>query len=242
MEPRVLRGVLAAAACSVGLAVVAVTVAAKPPFSNSRAYPAQSRPFGHSYTEWSADYWKWALGRPVDGHPFVDSPSFDLGAGQQGPVWFLATPVDGSQALTTTNRAGEVPSGTSLFVSLFNSEWSDLEGYATETEQRETANFFGDHIVGLSCTLDGVPVVDLSEYRFETAQFSFIAPSPWIFGTTGGVGRAVADGYYVMLKPMAPGHHVVHISGAFHFSVAEGDPFDFDTAVDATYLLDVIDD
>jgi hypothetical protein len=35
---------------------------------------------------------------------------------------------------------------------------------------------------------------------------------------------------------------VLHIEGAFHFAVAEGDPFDLDLAVDMTYNLTQLDD
>ena len=56
-------------------------------------------------------------------------------------------------------------------------------------------------------------------------------------GPTGGAGTSVADGYYVMVKPMFRGRHIIHYSGAFHFAIAEGDPFDFDASLDMTYHL-----
>jgi len=125
---------------------------------------------------------------------------------------------------------------------MVNVETSSLEGTPTEAEQEATSVFFADHIVDLSCTLDGAPVANLDDFRFLSPQFTFSAPSPWIFGETGGTGTSVADGYYVFLKPLAAGEHVLHIEGAFHFAVAEGDPFDFDAAVDMTYNLTQLDD
>ena len=55
----------------------------------------------------------------------------------------------------------------------------------------------------------------------------------------GGTGTAVADGYYLMLHPLPVGTHTIHFGGAYHLSVAEGDPFDFDGAADTTYYLTV---
>ncbi len=154
--------------------------------------------------------------------------------GQAGPVWFLAAPID------TTVRTCTIPRGKALFVGIINSEWSDLEGFATEPEQREFAAWYADHMLNIFCSVDGVPVANIGSYRCASPQFTFTAPSPWIFGPTGGVGRAVAEGYYVFPRPPTPGSHVLHFGGAVHFAIAEGDPFDFDATIDMTYNLTVV--
>jgi hypothetical protein len=229
------RRVFAFGVAAIGAALVAgALVAAAPKPAQPRVFPVNSRPYGHSYAEWSAKWWQWALELPLDGHPFLDSPDFQVAEGQSGSVWFLAAPLPGPSVRTCT-----IPAGKALFVGLINSEWSSLEGFATEAEQRETAEFFGDHIVGVFCTLDGVAVANLSGFRFQSPQFTFTAPTPWIFGDTGGAGTSVADGYYVLLEPLPTGQHVLHFGGAFHLAVAEGDPFDYDAAVDMTYNLTV---
>ena len=176
----------------------------------------------------------------MTGHPFVDSPDFDVASGQSGKVWFLAGVLDGSQVMTTTTRSCTVPSSKALFVGMVNSEWSNLEGYPTEEEQRAAAEDLANHIVGMACTLDGTPVGNIGAYRFQSPQFTFTAPTPWIFGAVGGRGEAVADGYYIFLKPLKVGHHTLHYTGSFHYSVAEGDAFDFDAGLDMTYELDVV--
>ncbi len=42
-----------------------------------------------------------------------------------------------------------------------------------------------------------------------------------------------------MIKPLSRGAHTLRCGGAFHFSVAEGDPFDLDIAFGNTYHLTV---
>lgn len=106
-------------------------------------------------------------------------------------------------------------------------------------KQRDTAKFLADHIANVSCTIDGEAIQNIAGYRVASAQFPFTAPTPWIFGDTGGAGTAVADGYFVILKPLAKGKHTIRIQGSFHFSVAEGDPFDFDAVADVTYRITV---
>jgi hypothetical protein len=202
-------------------------------------FPPNSAPYGLDYAEWSAEWWQWNLGHPLAGHPSLDDPLYNVASGQSGKVWFLATPLElGTATPTPLTRNITIRVGTALFVGTFNSEWSDLEGYATEEEQREFANWQGDHVVGLTCTLDGNPV-DLGNYRFESEQFSFTAPSPWLFGAVGGTGNAVADGYYLFLRPLSAGQHVLHYTGGFHFDAGEAGPEPFDITADMTYVITV---
>jgi len=195
--------------------------------------PTVLPPFPHLHSAWSAAWWQWALSQPVAGHPFIDDPAFDVRAGQQGPVWFLATPFG------TVERNITIPYGKFLFLGLLNGESSNLEGSATKAEQRDVAIFQADHIRDVACVIDGVAVPNMESYRFLSPQFRFNAPSPWIFGETGGRGTAVADGYYLVVTPLSRGTHTIRITGNFHFAIAEGDPFDFDAAADVTYRITV---
>jgi len=194
--------------------------------------PPGSTPYGKSYGQWSAEWWKWALALPVDGHPFLNSPDFHCNAGQTGHVWFLGAPFD------PTERTCTIPAGKSVFFALLNAECSDLEGLGTtEADQRTCAKFFADHISDLFCSIDGVPVKNLAAYGVQSPQFTFTAPTPWIFGDTGGTGTSVSDGYFLMLAPLSRGAHTLRYGGSFHFSTAEGDPFNFDGSIDITYHL-----
>ena len=168
----------------------------------------------------------------VANHPFNDNPGFDVTMGQTGNVWFLAG------VFGTVSRNITVPSNKTLFIGLLNGEASDLEGMGnTYADRRATAIWQADHITpsSLSCTIDGMHV-NLSSYRFVSPEINFVAPTPWIYGSTGGNGKSVADGYYVMLKSLSPGTHTIHYTGAFHFTLAN-DGFDFDASIDMTYNI-----
>jgi hypothetical protein len=222
----VLPGLLIAAVLGLGLA--GPLLAGQAP----KVLPRKSLPYGKTYGEWSASWWQWALQLPLTGHPFNDDPAFDFTSGQLGDVWFM------SGAYGTVSRNVTLPSGKTLFIGMIDAEASDLEGLgSTEAERRASAEFFADHIVTstLSCTIDGSAVANITAYRVSSPEFSFTAPSPWIFGATGGQGLAVADGYYLMLAPLSVGAHTIHFTGAFHFAIAEGDPFDLDLPFDDTY-------
>jgi hypothetical protein len=196
-------------------------------------FPPQSSPYGKSYSQWSAAWWQWLMSLPLDGHPGNDSPDFDVTEGQSGHVWFLTGPFG------TIQRNVTIPAGTSLFVALINVESSTLEEPpfygATAADQLAIANGFASFITDLSFTLDGKTVKNIGDYRVTSPQFSFTAPSPWIFGETGGTGLSTGVGYFVMLTPLSVGTHTIHYTGAFKFSEA---PEDY-IAVDMTYHVTV---
>jgi len=207
--------------------------------SNPGVAPPDSAPYGKSYPEWVAAFWQWALALPLEGHPFADSnPVYNLSAHQSGNVWFWSAP-DGP-----LTRAATLPVGKALFLTLRDVECSSLEapdsGFHgdTEAEQRSCAKFWADHIVDVFCLIDGEPVNDLHACRFSSPQFDFAAPTPWIFGESGGNGTAVGDGYYLMLVPLSRGQHTIHYGGTFHFEAGEisEDPLDFpkDITIDLT--------
>jgi len=222
---------------SARVAIAVLLLACVTPLSAQQApkvLPRKSAPYGNSYGEWSAKWWQWAMSSPLAGHPLLDTPSFDVTEGQSGSVWFIAAPFG------TVNRTCTIPTGKSLFVAVANAEASDLEGLgSTEAEQRATAEFLADHILNPFCEVDGAPVANINSYRVSSPQFAFTAPSPWIFGDTGGAGTSVSDGYFLMLAPLSTGQHTLHFGGAFHFSIAEGDGFDFDAAINMTYHITV---
>jgi hypothetical protein len=198
---------------------------------------------GRTYSEWSARFWQWGLALPLDGHPFADSnPDFDLRANQTGKVWFWAAP-DGLDPFTRTST---LPANKALFLTLLDAECSSLEEAPfhgdTEAEQRACAKFFADHIVpdSLFCIIDGVAVDNLRAFRFATPQFKFKAPTPWIFGTVGGEGTSVGDGYSLLLTSLPKGRHVIRYGGKFHFDADEAPFFtEFDVPKDVTINLTV---
>jgi hypothetical protein len=201
--------------------------------ANAAVLTPQSSPYGKNYSQWSAAYWQWLFSLPVEGHPGIDSPEFDVTEGQSGNVWFLTGPFG------TVERNITIPAGKALFIALVNVDSSTLEEPpfygATAADQLTIATGFAAYITDLSFTVDGSAVKNIQDFRVTSPQFSFTAPSPWIFGDTGGTGKATGVGYFVMLAPLSAGQHTIHYTGAFKFSDA---PEDY-IAVDMTYHVTV---
>ncbi len=225
--------------CSVVLMAALVMLGPVPKaLANGGVLPSGAHAFGKSYTQWNVAWWQWALGLPVAGHPFNDTPGFDVSDGQSGQVWFLATPTPG----TAVVRNCAIPAGKALFIESLNSEWSSLEGFATEADQRAAADWYAQHMHNVYFILDGRPLPNIGAYLVSSPQFTFTAPSPWIFGATGGTGTTVAEGYCFLVAPLSVGQHTIRYGGWFHFSTADGDPFDYNAPVDMTYNLTVVPD
>src|SRR5262245_59217771 len=97
-----------------GLLILAGGGAAWAQSSNPRIIPPNAHPYGMTYGEWSADWWKWALALPKDQNPLYDQEgNCSNGAnGQHGPVWFLVGVINESGA---ADRNCTVPAGKALF-------------------------------------------------------------------------------------------------------------------------------
>ena len=55
--------------------------------SNPGVLPPDSRMYGKSYAEWSAEWWRWGISMPTDRSPLMETA--ECNESQTGPVWFL---------------------------------------------------------------------------------------------------------------------------------------------------------
>ncbi|AFT88483.1 hypothetical protein LMG9964_01048 [Paraburkholderia phenoliruptrix] len=180
-----------------------------------------------TYSQWAVSFWQWVLGLPVGPlpHPFEDCNHRPISAAQTGNVWFWATP---AAVQTICNQAAStIPAGTSIFLLVLDGASlflpmvdgpNSLDNPPIRTftaDQLKIASAFTNDIRDLFCTVDGVAVGNIAAYRTKTGIFPFSAPSPWIFGHTGGSATAVADGYYLMIQPLPAGLHTIHYGGKF---------------------------
>jgi hypothetical protein len=169
-----------------------------------------------SYGEWSAAWWQHVLTFTNDKSPIMDPNGDACNSGQGGPVFFLAGAGSGSATRTCI-----VPAGKALFVPIINFECSTLEPgdfHADDGQQaRKCATWWGEgvSIQSLKFTIDGRSVIGLHNFRVVSPFFEFIIPTTENFlGVEGYTsGLSASDGYWVMVKPLSPGIHVIHFEG-----------------------------
>ncbi len=208
--------------------------------TNPRVVPTHASPYGTSYEQLAADFWTWMWTAPLAEHPGLDETGEFCDVGQSGNIWFLGgvPPAGGG----TFERSCTVPAGTALFFPPINISLHCPLPFESVEDLRRFAAEFPDHIVELEVTVDGTPLENLFDYRVQSEVYH-LPPSelldsmgvpPFCTGTP-----AIADGFYLLLAPLAAGHHVVQYK-------VVGEPFVHSLfgpvdgiSVDVTYHLEV---
>lgn len=183
--------------------------------------PPWSNPYGASYGEWGARWWKWVYAQDVDHFPILDPDGSSCGTGQSGPVWFLAGTFGGA-----VTRSCTVPAGKALFFPLVNLfpdypcpaefGFEPAPGQSLEDFLTQVCKGAIDGTDLLEAEVDGAPIEGLFQYRGTsglvtfTSDPSLIALDPCVIP---GEMYGVSDGYWVMLAPLSPGEHTVHFRG-----------------------------
>jgi hypothetical protein len=180
---------------------------------------------GKSYSELANEWTQWLITEPIATNPAFDPDGRYCDLNQHGKVWFLASTFEGVAARTCT-----IPEGKALFLSLggvfvsfapeFPDPSSSCAGLGTVLDQvRCDVNGGPPTAPGTSfaVTLDGQPIGDLFAFRAQSPQggFTLRIPSSSFLTDLGlAPGKrqpAVADGYFLFLKPLKPGEHVLRL-------------------------------
>jgi hypothetical protein len=175
-----------------------------------------------SQVEWSESYLQWIAAFAHDRSPISDASGALCGAKQQGDVWFLAT----SDGTAPVVRACSIPAGKWLFVPIVNTvERSGNKEPLCESMARIASATIASHVGHLSLVVDGQPAETLEAHRLATGTCFSLDPHQ---ATRHPIATTVADGYYVMLKPLARGAHTIAVGAKFDGA-----------SISTTYQLDI---
>lgn len=163
---------------------------------------------GQSQAEWSRAWWQWAGSFPVDESPIADRTGALCGSRQNGAVWFLA----GTYGTKRTIRQCNVPQGKFLFFPLINYVVRPRPGWTTRCDSvTRSAARMTDDVSALILEVDGVRVYGLISHRQATPRCFGMGS---LVDGKSAIFPAAANGYYVMLRPLAKGRHTVNFGGA----------------------------
>ena len=207
-------------------------------------FAPQATMYGKRYAAWTAEWWKWDLQFDCAHFPTRDVDGSLESQNQSGPVYFLAGkrmpfPGGGTRIITVT-----IPADVSLFfpMATFENEYPCVDvgepgpGQTVEQLLTSLAIPLANAIDQLSLTIDGVAFTNLSSYKFISPMFTTSANADlancFDGCITGTPQQFVTGGYFVMLKPLSAGTHVIHrVAGASSLF-----PFTFDIEYDITQL------
>ena len=182
--------------------------------TNPGVAPAQSSPYGKSYSAWAASWWQWVLETPASVTPILDATGENCAQGQSGRVWFLA----GAFGSDPVTRDCTVPRGRALFLPLINLAYFAFlnDPPATRTEEfiRSQITCVEDATFAV-VEIDGVNVVNPGQYLEKSVVFDVLLPEDNLFGATGAdipeltLSPSADEGFYLFVAPLAPGTHTI---------------------------------
>ncbi len=172
----------------------------------SAVYAPQSRPLGLSYAQWAVVWSQWAFGTPTPQNALADPSNCNVN--QRGPVFLL--PAASAPGVVTTCT---VPVGEPLLLPPAGNLFTPGDGLNTFAQLLGAAKAATDGLTGVTASLDGTSI---PTGPFRTASpFVLFLPSDNILGMSAGPSRAAIDGYFLMLKALSPGTHVIKAADTF---------------------------
>lgn len=207
-----MRSILALAAVALALGASLSTASAQKGANlNPGIAPPNSSTHGMTYGEWAGAWWNWALRYPEAECPVLDPDGSLTMLHQSGPVVFLAGTFGGF-----AERSITIEPGKSILVAIGNYvDWYPDDGL-TEDILRAKAHANIAEFTALTCRIDGRLVVNPWAYRAESPAGGFALEIPagsvldqWGAITPGTHTPSIADGFWLMLTPLAPGQHTI---------------------------------
>ncbi len=214
-----------------------------------------SKPYGLSFSEWIGKWWQWHVSIPNKINE-TDPTNLDLIHPREAytpikcalnqndsNVWFLP---DGrnlplEESTTPEFRECVVPYGKALLVQIYGGGCSYGEGLKTDAELRDCVNI-GLDTVKFNAKVDGIEVVNSEEKNK-------ILPSPFLYNLTyvkdnlydipEGAFRAMANGYFLFVKPLSNGTHTIEFQETFFKPGFEGQPSSENRISNVVYQLKV---
>ncbi len=221
-----IRHVVTTVGIVVGLALLPASSVSADDDEQAGIYSPEENVFGMSYGDWSAAWWQYVLSIETGANPVFDTTGINCDIAQSSaPVFFLA----GAGAEPVT-RTCTVPAEKALFIPIINVECSTVEpapffgSTAQELRTCVARSINGVDEDTLKATIDGKSVQNLTDFRAQSPLFDFTLPAANNFFGLAGVtsGSSMSDGYWLMLKPLSPGNHVIHFEGAYVSGPAAG--------------------
>lgn len=176
----------------------------------------QDKPFGLSYQEHIKNYWNWYVSIPKEQHPAKDLIGNRCALGQNNissDVFYLS-----GNTSNNIERICEVPKDKGLVIPIIVAEMADKEvdpeKYPNPTNETlsKIVKKDQDSVTNMFLKIDDheYQMNNLSKYRFGNDAFNLNFSENNIFDVPVGSAIAVADGHYIITKPLPPGKHSVY--------------------------------
>jgi hypothetical protein len=174
-------------------------------------FPPTSKPYGLSYEEHIKNFYKWIISLPIDKNPWEDATGSNCHTGQSesnSSIFYLSSNGGGK-----SDRTCIIESGKGLFIPISAVFVSDKEVPNSSIENLHSiAKKDQDSVTSLYLSINKQEYnrADLEPYRIHTTVFDAYFPENAIAGASEGNSKVVADGYYLITKPLEKGNYTIH--------------------------------
>jgi hypothetical protein len=228
-----MRRIAAVSALALVLAITMTMTAAgaDTPSPRSLVFAQNTHPYGLAMSTWGQLINQWIYQEPYGVNPAYDQTGAHCAIDQRGPVWFVppvfAPPGTPRPIIQNATRTCTVPAHHSLLLDI----GSLVDDYpcpdpAFQPPSGESLYDFliadakpvMDTVNALQVSIDGIQVPDVLSYRYHSAQLFKIKGDLSLQSVldgciTGSYQPAIVDGFFMMVKPLAPGFHTIVVHG-----------------------------
>ena len=189
-------------------------------FGEISFFSADCEPYGEMYGRWTVKWWQWFLSTPKSVNPVIDE-SGDYAHVNQPPnnVWFLAGKLADDEDKKLPNRFCRIPNGRSILFPVINCEANSLEYPELQTDQDliERVKRDEDTIIKKECYVDGKSIPP-QRVKSDPPIFELRLNEDNAISVKGGGNTyASADGYWIFLKPLPTGEHIISFQGSCEY-------------------------
>ena len=198
-------------------------------------YSKDEHPFGISYSDWVAKFWNWDFSIPIDSQTNTLAGLKDNGClmhKDNSMVMLVDTAAGGiwKQKCTISRTEG-------ILIPIWTGECDQaLKGFDSYSFKQlsECARAYDLGIVKGQVKVDNTPVATLDAIDYKTnvmnnvtevytKQFNAIVPEEsHLISERYGTFPAAAHGWFVFLKPLQPGNHVVYYQNSVEATTLSG--------------------
>jgi hypothetical protein len=198
-------------------------------------YPVNSSINGTSIKDWTEKWWQWFVAIPKNHNHNMESALGDkyepvdcsFQQDPASPVFFVPY-VMKEKGQPAAEATCNVPEGKAVMIGIDNglmdtgdprTKGADAQALASYVQ--ETNSYPNEFDI----TLDGkpIPLTNEEKHRVLSDPFNITfpevaSPEDAMWDEPPGTYMAVADGWYLMLKPLSPGEHTLHYTTGYRDS------------------------
>jgi hypothetical protein len=175
-------------------------------------YPRTSYPMGRTWEYWTQEWWRWFLSFSKKDNPAFDSSGKIFQELDNHPdIWFLAGTIGG-----IAERDYHLNSQKPVLCPIFNY----IVSFADEPEAESVGDLSSkvrkdiDNIALPFVSINNYQLESVELYRVQTPYFDLQLPEDNLILDKKCNTGAVADGYWLFLKPLPSGNYDIHCNGS----------------------------